>query len=157
MSKPIFLCIPGASHSPRVYEPLKAALLCYGYTVVPLGLPSVGGKPPTYDFTEDVAAIRNMATHLVESGNDVIVVMHSYGGLPGGEALQGLGKREREQRGLRGGVIRLVFIMSWMAREGFQPSPRGDVSALFPYMRPDLHVSNQFPSPSINQHGNKHE
>ncbi|TVY22022.1 hypothetical protein LARI1_G000089, partial [Lachnellula arida] len=140
MSKPIFLCIPGASHSPRVYEPLKAALLCYGYTVVPLGLPSVGGNPPTYDFTEDVAVIRNMATHLVESGNDVIVVMHSYGGLPGGEALQGLGKREREQRGLRGGVIRLVFIMSWMAKEGFQPSPRGDVSAFHPYMRPDLHT-----------------
>ena len=142
MSKPIFLCIPGASHSPRIYEPLKAALVCYGYTIVPIALPSVGGNPPTYDFTEDVVAIRHMATHLVESGNDVIVVMHGYGGLPGGEALQGLGKREREQRGQRGGIVRLVFIMSWMAKEGFQSSPRGDVSALFPYMRPNLHVSN---------------
>ena len=33
-------------------------------------------------------------------------------GLPGAEALQGLGKDERSQRGLRGGVVRLVFIMS---------------------------------------------
>lgn len=64
-----------------------------------------------------------------------------YGGLPGAEALQGLGKAERARRGLRGGVVRLVFIMSWLAREGFQGSPRGDVSSLYPYMRPDLQVS----------------
>jgi pimeloyl-ACP methyl ester carboxylesterase len=141
LSKPIFVCIPGASHSPQVYEPLKVALSSHGYTAVPVALPSVGGNPPTYDFTEDVITIRYLVTHLVESGRDVIVVMHSYGGLPGGEALRGLGKMEREQRGVRGGVIRLVFIMSWMAKEGFQGSPRGDVSALFPYMRPNLQVS----------------
>jgi pimeloyl-ACP methyl ester carboxylesterase len=142
MSKPIFVCVPGASHSPQVYEPLRAALSSYGYTAVPLALPSVGGNPPTYDFSEDVVAIRNLVTQYVESGADVIVVMHSYGGIPGAEALHGLGKREREQRGLRGGVVRLVFIMSWMAKEGFQSSPRGDVSALFPFMRPDIQVSH---------------
>jgi len=144
MSKPIFVCVPGASHSPQIYEPLKAALALYGYTAVPLALPSVGGNPPTYDFSEDVVAIRNLVTQIVESGADVIVVMHSYGGLPGAEALHGLGKREREQRGLRGGVVRLVFIMSFVAKEGFQFSPRGDVSALFPFLRPDIQVS-EFP------------
>jgi len=112
MSKPLFVCVPGASHSHLIYEPLKAALSFYGYTAIPLALPSVGGNPPTYDFTEDVRAIRNLVTDLADSGAEVILVMHAYGGLPGGEALYGLGKGEREQRGLRGGVIRLVFIMS---------------------------------------------
>jgi hypothetical protein len=72
----------------------------------------VGGNPATYDFTEDVRAIRNLVAHYADSGRDVILVMHGYGGLPGAEALHGLGKAEREQRGLRGGVVRLVFIMS---------------------------------------------
>jgi hypothetical protein len=112
MSRPVFVCVPGASHSHLIYEPLRAALSLHGYTAMPVPLPSVGGNPPTYDFTEDVRAIRNICAELADSGADVILVMHAYGGLPGGEALYGLGKGEREQRGLRGGVIRLVFIMS---------------------------------------------
>lgn len=112
MSKPIFVCVPGASHSQLIYEPLRSILSFHGYTTVPLALPSVGGNPPTYDFREDVQAIRNLVTQIVESGADVILVLHGYGGLPGAEALQGLGRDERSQRGLRGGVVRLVFIMS---------------------------------------------
>ncbi len=112
MSRPVFVCVPGASHSHHIYEPLRAALAYHGYTAYPLALPSVGGNPPTYDFTEDVRAIRNLCAELADSGQEVILVMHAYGGLPGGEALWGLGRAERAQRGLRGGVIRLVFIMS---------------------------------------------
>jgi hypothetical protein len=112
MSRPVFVCVPGASHSHLIYEPLRAALAYYGYNAYPLALPSVGGNPPTYDFTEDVRAIRNICAELADSGQEVILVMHAYGGLPGGEALWGLGRAERAQRGLRGGVVRLVFIMS---------------------------------------------
>lgn len=112
MSKPIFVCLPGASHSQVIYEPLKAELSFSGYIVIPVALPSVGGNPVTYDFTEDVQTVRNLVIELVEGGNDVILVMHGYSGLPGAEALQGLGKVERQRRGLNGGVVRLVFIMS---------------------------------------------
>jgi pimeloyl-ACP methyl ester carboxylesterase len=112
MSRPVFVCVPGASHSHLIYEPLRTALAYYGYNAYPLALPSVGGNPPTYDFTEDVRAIRNICAELADSGQEVILVMHAYGGLPGGEALWGLGRAERAQRGLRGGVVRLVFIMS---------------------------------------------
>lgn len=112
MSKPVFVCVPGASHSHLIWEPLKVALSFYGYTVVPLPLPSVGGNPPTYDFSEDVQAIRNIVIEISDSGSDVILVLHSYAGLPGGEALQGLSKAERQRQGLRGGVVRIVFIMS---------------------------------------------
>ena len=112
MSRPTFVCIPEASLSPIIYDPVKSALLYHGYEVVPLGLPSIGGEPATYDFTEDVLAIRNYITTVAETGRDIILVMHGYAGVPGGEALHGLGKIEREQRGLRGGVVRLVFIMA---------------------------------------------
>lgn len=112
MSKPTFVCIPGASHSPLIYDPVKSGLAYYGYEVTPIALPSVGGNPATYDFTEDVRAIRHYVTYYADLGRDVILVMHGYSGLPGAEALYGLGKAERERSGLRGGVIRLVFIMS---------------------------------------------
>lgn len=112
MSRPIFVCVPGANHSPVIYDPVKSTLAYYGYEADAIALPSVGGNPATYDFTEDVRAIRHLVTRYADSGRDVIVVMHGYGGLPGAEALYGLGKSERERRGLRGGVVRLVFIMS---------------------------------------------
>ena len=127
--KPTFICVPGANHSANVFEPLKTALASYGYTVLPLTLPSIGSSPPTYDFTEDVTTIRNAVSHFVERGDEVILVLHDYAGIPGGESLQGLGRPERKASGLRGGVIRLIFIMAWMVKEDFQGSPRGDVSA----------------------------
>lgn len=140
MSKPILVCIPGPSHPAVVFDPLKAALSLHGYTAIPINLPSIGGNPPTYDFTEDVLAIRNLVTQIADSGADVIVVMHSWGGLAGCEALRGLGKEERARSGLRGGVSRLVFIMAWIPQEGFQGAPRGDISAMFSYMNTDLQV-----------------
>lgn len=112
MSRPTFVCVPGAAHSPIIYDPVKSVLAYHGYEVVPLGLPSVGGTPATYDFTEDVRTIRNYIAQLADTGRDVILVMHGYSGIPGGEALRGLAKSDRERRGLRGGVIRLVFIMA---------------------------------------------
>jgi hypothetical protein len=121
MPKPTFVCVPGVSHSPLIFNPLKSELSSYGYEVIPLALPSVGARPVTYDFTEDVHTIRYIVSQLVESERDVIVVMHAYGGIPGSEALYGLGKLDRERRGLKGGVVRLVFIMS--VRMGFAASP----------------------------------
>lgn len=58
-----------------------------------------------------------------------------------GEALRDLGKVERQQRGLRGGVIRVVFVMGWIVREGFQGARRGNISDVFEYLRPDVQVS----------------
>lgn len=145
MSRPTFVCVPGGSHSPHIFGRVKTSLLYHGYNTVAIALPSNGTTPPIYDFTEDVRAIRDNVTQVLDSGQDVIVVMHSYAGIPGAEALWGLGKREREQRGLRGGVLRLVFIMSILAKEGFQPSQRGDISAMYPWMICDLEV----PSPDF--------
>lgn len=74
--KPIFVCIPAPCHPAIIYEPLKASLSLHGYAAVPLHLPSIGGNPPTYDFTEDVVAIRTLVGQISDAGNDVIVVVH---------------------------------------------------------------------------------
>lgn len=47
---------------------------------------------------------------LIEDGKDIVVLMHSYGGMYGSQAVQGLSKKEREQAGKKGGVIALIYV-----------------------------------------------
>ena len=76
---------------------------------------------------------------LVDQGREVVVVMHSYSGLPGGEALKGFGKKERQ--GLEGGVILLVFVMAWIVPVGFQILPKGTPLTKFVFLDNDVEVS----------------
>lgn len=109
MGKPSFVCVPGAWHTPAGYDALIKLLQKDGYDAVAVSLPSVGCKPVTYDFSEDVEAIRSTVTKLSDDGKDVIPVLHSYGGMCGGQALEGLAKEERASKGLKGGVVRGMF------------------------------------------------
>lgn len=139
MLKPVFVLLHGAWHSPACFDPIKSILSTYDYTCVCPSLPSVGGNPPTKDFEPDVQVIRSTVAELVEE-KDVIVVMHSYSGIPGGTALEGLDKKTCEQKGLKGGVVRLVYIMSFMVPEGFQHSPPGTRDNMVPTMLTDFEV-----------------
>ncbi len=138
MSKPTFVLVHGAFHTSAVYDGLRMNLAAHGYPSVAVSLPSVGANPPHYDFAGDVAAIRDAVTQLVEQGRNVVVVMHSYSGLPGGEALKGLGKKERA--GLRGGLLRLVFVMAWIVPAGFQLAPRNTPLTKFSFLNCDIEV-----------------
>ncbi|KAI9686730.1 MAG: hypothetical protein M1822_002789 [Bathelium mastoideum] len=126
MSKPTIVCVSGAWHQPEIYGETMRILEGAGYPTIGLALPSVGANPPKPDFTDDVKAIRDCLTHLVVSeGKDVVLVSHSYTGMPANEAPVGLGAKERSSKGLKGGVIRLVFIMAFAMPEGFQPTAGG--------------------------------
>ena len=121
MAKPTFVCVPGAWHSPEAYSGVMDRLKDHGYPTIGLPLPSIGAVPTIPNFVGDVNAVRDRLTQLVvEKKKEVILVMHSYGGMPGTEAPVGLGKQEREEKGLEGGVIRLVYIMALAAAEGYQ-------------------------------------
>ncbi|TGO68228.1 hypothetical protein BOTNAR_0028g00410 [Botryotinia narcissicola] len=137
MSMPTFVCVPGFCHTSAIFDPLRTLLGHYGYPVLPVQLPSVltNGNHASNDPAQDTRAIRSSVSHLVEAGHDVILVLHSYAGVPGGDALQGLGKTERAQRGLRGGVLRIVFVMAWIVQEGFKMCEEGDYSSFPPYMQ----------------------
>jgi len=140
MSRPTVVCVPGAWHGPEIYAKTLSILTEHNYPTVALPLPSVGASPPHTSFDEDVKGIRDCLTKLViEEEKEVVLVTHSYSGMPGAEAPVGLGKRDREAAGKKGGVIRLVFIMAFAMPEGFQPTAGG---AQFPeWMKPDMEVS----------------
>ena len=79
--------------------------------------------------------------------NDVLLVLHSYGGIPGCGAIEGLDKSTRKSMGGRGGIIGCVFIAAIMPLKGQSVS---DVLKdwEFPYMTMEV---SQYPLDSLNE------
>ena len=139
MSKPVFVLLHGAWHTPHCWDRLVTQLNKQGYEAVAPALPSSGSHPPTKDWSQDVEIIRKTVSELVQE-RDVVVVMHSFSGMTGGTALEGLSKESCLSKNLKGGVIRLVYITAFLVPEGFQHSPEGTRDNMIPEMRTDLEV-----------------
>lgn len=139
MSKPVFVLLHGAWHTPSCWDRLIAQLDAAGYTSVAPALPSLGSNPPTPDWSRDVEIIRDTVSNLVVE-HDVVVVTHSFSGMTGGTALEGLDKGACLSKGLKGGVVRIVYIAAFLVPEGFQHSPRGTRENMVPEMKTDLEV-----------------
>ncbi len=139
MSKPTFVLLHGAWHSPKCWNSLIGQLDKLGYPAIAPALPSSGSSPPTPDWSQDIQTIRSTVSDLVAE-HDVVVVLHSFSGMTGGTALEGLDKQACEARGLKGGVIRLVYIVAFLVPEGFQHSPHGTRDNMIPEMKTDLDV-----------------
>ncbi|KZT60265.1 alpha/beta-hydrolase [Calocera cornea HHB12733] len=111
-TKPTIVFVPGAWHRSLIYSSVIVLLERAGYPCLTIELPSVGGRVSS--LAEDSDEISNLLTKLVSAGREVVLVMHSYGGLPGAAAVKGLGKRE----GRQGSVVHLVFLGSFVLDEG---------------------------------------
>lgn len=82
-------------------------------------------------MADDAAHFHGLAETLADEGRDIVIVTHSYGGIPGTEAAKGLAKSDREAEGKKGGVIKLVYLTSIVPPVGgSQTSVMGDVSEL---------------------------
>ncbi|KAI0888722.1 alpha/beta-hydrolase [Annulohypoxylon maeteangense] len=139
MSKPVFVLLHGAWHSPKCWNSLISELEKANYRAVAPALPSTGSTPPTPDWSGDVEIIRKTVTDLIQK-HDVVVVAHSFSGMTAGTALEGLGKQTTTFKGLKGGVLRLIYITAFLVPEGFQHSPRGTRDNMVPEMKTDLNA-----------------
>lgn len=119
MSKPQIVLIPGAWHSPIAFESIIQKLESHGYTVHSRQLPSVGSDAnPPEDLTRDIAAVRDLVTTAIGGDNDVLVVPHSWSGIVASSGLVGYGKKQREEKGEKGGITRLAFMCAFVVPEG---------------------------------------
>ncbi|KAF1965163.1 alpha/beta-hydrolase [Bimuria novae-zelandiae CBS 107.79] len=93
MAKPTFVLVPGSFCVANIYAPFIAKLRAKGFPALEITLPStqkrVGLEPAT--MQEDAKQVRAIAEALVSQGKEVVVVCHSYGGMPTAEALVGVG------------------------------------------------------------------
>lgn len=109
IANPTIVLVQGSFQLPDVYHKLADALRASGHSVVQPLLPSLT-DPDKPDFasktlSDDAAAVRAEVKRLVEEGKTVVLVMHSYGGLVGTEAVtQDLSFAQRQSSGLPGGV-----------------------------------------------------
>ncbi|KAK6225523.1 hypothetical protein QIS74_01570 [Colletotrichum tabaci] len=116
--KPTFIFVPGAWHCATKFLPVTSQLEALGYATKLVRLPCFGAEPPLADFGPDVAAIRQQIQAAVDDGQDVVLFMHSYGGIVGCEACRGFDKTGRQRQGKPGGIVRLVFCAAFLAPEG---------------------------------------
>lgn len=115
--QPAVVIVHGAWHIPKHYEDTITSLNSKGFEHVYCpGLPSAVQSlplPPTANLEHDTAEVRSTIESLVEEGKQVIVLMHSYGGVVGNNALNGLLWPQRQSRGLPGGVVHLVYMAAF--------------------------------------------
>jgi len=110
MGDPTIVIAPGSSHSSAHFVPLAKALSTAGFSnILNLTLPSTSTETAaTASFDPDVENIRTTVIERVERGEDVAIIMHSYGGTPATEAVKGLGREEREKAGKKGGYFKFI-------------------------------------------------
>ena len=115
--------VPGiTSVASAVYEPLVKQLALIGVKdFKPLDIPSVNPTLPLSPnaFEADVSAIREALAEAIESKSlDVVLVGHSYGGVPCVAAAEGLWKTTRERQGRKGGIVKVALIAAPLVLTG---------------------------------------
>ena len=117
---PSVLIVPGAWHQIEAYQSFISHLHDAGYAVSFVRLPSFDtDKPRETSCSVDAEAVRVQILDLIDKeAKDVLVVAHSYGGVPASGAISGLSKVARLKEGRKGGVIGIVYITAFVALEG---------------------------------------
>jgi pimeloyl-ACP methyl ester carboxylesterase len=117
--KSTIVLIPGGWHRPSSYAKLTTALQTAGYTTHIPELQSMNGaRPPTAGLKEDTAHVRTFVTDLLDTGKNVAVIMHSYSGQVGTNALIGLSVSARAAAGKSGGVTHLIYMSAFALLPG---------------------------------------
>ena len=111
----------GSWHIPEHYEDLIAYLkMTFKHVVCPR-LPSATTTlplPDTANLKHDTAAIRRAVTELADEGRPVVLLMHSYGGVVGNNAVDGLLWPQRQAERKSGGVVHLVYNSAFVIPAG---------------------------------------
>lgn len=117
--KPDILLVPGAWHTPAAFDLVRDQLTRRGFQSTAVPLLTVGPTDPlNQGVPEDAAAIRAELEKLVDAGKEVMVISHSYGGVPAAAAVEGLNLKDRVAQGQKGGVLMVVHMTSFAAKVG---------------------------------------
>lgn len=109
---PVIVGVPGMWHPASCFDDVAAILRERGYSFVGHDAPGIAsGDASQMTIDSDSDALRkDVLIPLVSQGKDIVLLMHSYGGLYGSNAVQGLSKLERKSAGQQGGVVGLIYV-----------------------------------------------
>ena len=99
-------------------------------------------QPATTTLQDDAAFINAILSKLINKGKEVIVLVHSYGGMVGSEAImEEMTKNYRAREGMKGGVVKLLYICAFLLHEGESlATPLG--GQLPSYIPLEVHISS---------------
>ena len=115
-TRPTVVFIHGAWHKASCWDATRAELHKLDYPTEAIQLKSSGSAVATH--REDTAIIRGALESLILQGKHVVLVMHSYGGKAGANAVSGLGFAARDQSREKGGIIHCVFLAGFLIPKG---------------------------------------
>ena len=116
MSDVSIIFIPGSYVLLPGYQQLFDAVSKAGVDIKGLHPPTVGPSSrqgrdgPAPSMYDDATAIAQEAERLADQGKDVILMGHSYAGIPMSQCTKGLGKEERKAQGKLGGIVQLAYM-----------------------------------------------
>ena len=117
-SKPTVVWCPGLLHTQEHFQPIVSALAKVSIPSVVISVPNIGAGAATAAPYDDVKTTRTKLQELVDEGKEVLVISHSYGGVPACQAIRGLEKSQRVKDNQHGGIIRIVFMGAFVIQEG---------------------------------------
>ena len=111
--KPVVVVIHGAWQRQQQYQLLGQSLVDRGFEVLrpesaTSGQETVEIQGKTY--LDDVAVIHKTMEPSLAAGREIVLVCHSYGGIPTSAAAEGYQIHERQEKGLTGGIKHIVYL-----------------------------------------------
>lgn len=118
--RPSIIIVPGSWQRVTALQTFVDFLEKEGYPAEAIKLPSVGSTsaPPLPGLAEDIAAAQKGIIQSVEKAQEVILLCHSYGGLVGSNAAEGLDIHTRSKQGKAGGVKKIIFLSAFIIPSG---------------------------------------
>ncbi|EXJ68272.1 uncharacterized protein A1O5_08887 [Cladophialophora psammophila CBS 110553] len=121
-AKPAIVIVPGSFSPASFYTNVVDALHAHGYEAIVETLLSSSRSPLNDEraatMEEDADLFRQIVQDLADQGKDVVIVTHSYGGVPGTECSRELSKATRRAIGKQGGISRFVYVTSVVPTPG---------------------------------------
>jgi hypothetical protein len=106
--------VPASFAPPSLYSDFFQHLSEYGLNATVVDFKSVGNHDPlpAASMMDDAEHIKSVMTKLANDGYDIILMMHSYGGICGPRGTEEVLRSERQAMETPGDFIHLVYASS---------------------------------------------
>ena len=94
MKKPTLLFVHGAWHSPQGWEKVTPKLEGQGFKCIAPLMDYVGTEKPVDNIDSSIEQLQVIIESEISEGNDVVVVVHSFGGVVGSSAVKGFTSKD---------------------------------------------------------------
>ncbi|KAM0719995.1 hypothetical protein Q7P37_004130 [Cladosporium fusiforme] len=113
MAKAHVILVHGAQHQPVVWDPVIQLLQAAGHNTSAPRLPSASFTPPPSSMHEDTVVIKQAIVDAIDQGaTSIVPVFHSYGGIPGSDALATLTPDQKTK------IAKMLYISSFIVAKG---------------------------------------